>query len=112
MPIFDFTTNRVFDDRFSAFAPQGPQLKPGSSMFEPVPLDTGVRVRENGDVDFEALERLLDRGAAGGADYLGVLGTTAETPTLSAAERMTPVYGAQRLTMTHNFAVRKPLNLR
>ena len=52
MPIFDFTTNRVFDDRFSAFAPQGPQLKPGSSMFEPVPLDTGVRVRENGDVDF------------------------------------------------------------
>ena len=42
---------------------------------------------DNGDVDFEALERLLDRVAAGGADYLVVLGTTAETPTLSAAEK-------------------------
>ena len=42
---------------------------------------------DNGDVDFEALERLLDRVAAGGAEYLVVLGTTAETPTLSAAEK-------------------------
>ena len=52
MPKFDFVNNRVFDDRFSAFAPQGPQLKPGSSMFDPVPLDTGVKVKENGDVEF------------------------------------------------------------
>ena len=35
MPTFDFLNNRVFDDRFSAFAPQGPQLKPGSSCLIP-----------------------------------------------------------------------------
>jgi len=52
MAEFDFVNNRVFDDRFSAFAPQAPQFAPGSSMFQPVYLDTGVKVRENGDVDF------------------------------------------------------------
>ena len=43
--------------------------------------------KDNGEIDFEALGRLLDRVIAGGADYLVVLGTTAETPTLSAEER-------------------------
>ena len=43
--------------------------------------------KDNGEIDFEALGRLLDRVTAGGADYLVVLGTTAETPTLSAEER-------------------------
>ncbi len=42
---------------------------------------------DSGGVDFGALGRLLSRVTAGGADYLVVLGTTAETPTLSAAEK-------------------------
>lgn len=39
------------------------------------------------DVDFGALEALVERVTAGGADYLVVLGTTAETPTLTADEK-------------------------
>ncbi|MDD3108794.1 MAG: dihydrodipicolinate synthase family protein, partial [Alistipes sp.] len=42
---------------------------------------------EDGSVDYTALERLIQRVIAGGADYLVALGTTAETPTLSGAER-------------------------
>ncbi len=38
-------------------------------------------------IDFPALERLIDHVIAGGADYLVALGTTAETPTLSPAEK-------------------------
>ena len=44
--------------------------------------------KDSGEIDFEALERLLNRVISGGADYLVVLGTTAETPTLSAEERI------------------------
>ncbi len=39
------------------------------------------------EVDFEALARLVDHVTEGGADYLVVLGTTAETPTLTREER-------------------------
>lgn len=42
---------------------------------------------ECGSIDFEALGRVVDNVIAGGADYLVVLGTTAETPTLSHPER-------------------------
>ena len=52
MPKFDFLGNRVFDDRFSSFAPQLPQTIPGKTPFEPVVLDTGAKVSENGDVTF------------------------------------------------------------
>ncbi len=38
-------------------------------------------------VDFAALDRLVDRIVDGAADYIVVLGTTAETPTLTAEER-------------------------
>ena len=44
--------------------------------------------KDSGEIDFEALKRLLNRVISGGADYLVVLGTTAETPTLSAEERI------------------------
>ncbi len=40
-----------------------------------------------GQIDFEALGRLVDSVIEGGVDYLVVLGTTAETPTLSQGER-------------------------
>lgn len=39
------------------------------------------------EIDFAALEALVEYVIGAGADYLVVLGTTAETPTLSAAEK-------------------------
>jgi 4-hydroxy-tetrahydrodipicolinate synthase len=42
---------------------------------------------ERGRIDFEALGRLMESVIEGGVDYIVVLGTTAETPTLSHAER-------------------------
>lgn len=42
---------------------------------------------EDGAVDYTALTHLVEHVIAGGADYLVVLGTTAETPTLSLEER-------------------------
>lgn len=46
MENFDFIGNRVYDDRFSAFAPQDPQVVSGRK------LDTGAQVQPNGDVKF------------------------------------------------------------
>lgn len=43
--------------------------------------------REDGDVDFDALGRLVDNVIEGGVDFIVALGTTAETPTLTHAER-------------------------
>ncbi len=40
-----------------------------------------------GEIDFEALGRLVDKVTEDGVNYLVALGTTAETPTLSPAER-------------------------
>ncbi|MDL2322872.1 4-hydroxy-tetrahydrodipicolinate synthase [Bacteroidales bacterium OttesenSCG-928-A17] len=42
---------------------------------------------ENGDVDYPALSRLIDYQLQNGTDYLVVLGTTAETPTLTLDEQ-------------------------
>ena len=42
---------------------------------------------KNGDVDFEALERVIGNQLKGGMDYLVALGTTSEAPTLSSEEK-------------------------
>jgi 4-hydroxy-tetrahydrodipicolinate synthase len=42
---------------------------------------------QNNTVDFDALEKLIDHVIEGGVNYLVALGTTAETPTLSATEK-------------------------
>ena len=42
----------------------------------------------SGEVDFVALQRLVDMMIEGGADYLVVMGTTGETPTLTLPERV------------------------
>lgn len=42
---------------------------------------------ENGAVDFAAVARVVDSLIAGGVDYILVLGTTGETPTLTKDER-------------------------
>lgn len=41
------------------------------------------------DIDFRALDKLIDKQLKQGADYFVVLGTTGETPTLTVAERVT-----------------------
>jgi len=43
--------------------------------------------QKNGEVDYPALSRLVDFQLQNGTDYLVVLGTTAETPTLTASEQ-------------------------
>jgi 4-hydroxy-tetrahydrodipicolinate synthase len=43
--------------------------------------------REDDSVDFEALQRLVEYQVQNGTDYLVVLGTTAETPTLAEEEK-------------------------
>ncbi|MBO7220697.1 MAG: 4-hydroxy-tetrahydrodipicolinate synthase [Alistipes sp.] len=42
---------------------------------------------ENGAVDFAAVARIVDNLVEGGVDYILVLGTTGETPTLTSDER-------------------------
>lgn len=44
--------------------------------------------QEDEKVDYEALAKVIEHVIAGGADYLVVLGTTAETPTLSYDEKL------------------------
>ena len=52
---------------------------------------TGVALvtpfQKNGSVDFPALEKLIDYVIENGVNYLVALGTTAETPTLTAKEK-------------------------
>lgn len=43
--------------------------------------------KSNGEVDFDALSRLLEYQIKGNVDFLCIMGTTAETPTLSKAEK-------------------------
>ena len=41
----------------------------------------------NGAIDFAAVAKIVDNLIEGGVDYILVLGTTGETPTLTADER-------------------------
>ena len=43
--------------------------------------------KANGDIDFNALRRLVDYQLHSGVDFMCIMGTTAETPTLSADEK-------------------------
>lgn len=45
----------------------------------------------NNQVDYKALERVIDNQVKGGMDFLVALGTTAETPTLSTEEKLNVV---------------------
>lgn len=44
--------------------------------------------RQDGQIDFDTLTRIVENLIAGGTDFLCVLGTTAETPTLNSQERL------------------------
>lgn len=60
---------------------------------EIVPEGIGVALvtpfTSSGQIDWESLERLMEHVVGGGVHFLVVLGTTAETPTLSPKERQT-----------------------
>ncbi len=43
---------------------------------------------KNNEVDFDALDRVIENQVQGGMDYLVALGTTAETPTLTKEEKL------------------------
>ena len=43
--------------------------------------------KADGSIDWEALDRLVEYQLKGGADYLCIMGTTAETPTLTVQEK-------------------------
>ena len=43
--------------------------------------------KADGSIDWEALDRLVEYQLKGGADYLCIMGTTAETPTLTVPEK-------------------------
>ena len=60
----------------------------------------------DGEVDYTALQRLVDYQIASRADFLCVLGTTAETPTLSSEEQL-----AVRRTVVERNAGRLPILL-
>lgn len=54
----------------------------GTGVALVTPFDEAQRI------DFDALEKLVEYVSDGGVDYLVVMGTTAESPTLSKAERL------------------------
>ena len=60
-------------------------------MNSAVPKGVGVALitpfHNDGSIDFNGLERLLEHCIKGGVDYFVVNGTTAENPTLSKEER-------------------------
>ena len=58
----------------------------------------------NGQVDYDALARMIDYVIDGGADYIVALGTTAETPTLYLHER-----AVIAMFITNHIARRVPL---
>lgn len=57
---------------------------------------------EDESVDYEALGRLVDFQLQNGTDYLVVLGTTAETPTLTEQERKRSLAWLFQSTRTHS----------
>ena len=60
--------------------------------------------KQNGQIDFEALQRLLDKQIQGGVDFIVVLGTTGEAATLSESEK------AQVRTFVRDYITSNPLN--
>ncbi|MDR2890836.1 MAG: 4-hydroxy-tetrahydrodipicolinate synthase [Alistipes sp.] len=58
-----------------------------NSKFKGIGVALATPFDSKGEVDFDALGRIVDHVIEGGVDFLVALGTTAETPTLSRAER-------------------------
>jgi 4-hydroxy-tetrahydrodipicolinate synthase len=57
------------------------------NMFKGLGIALITPFKDNGSVDYDALKRLIEYQIKNGADFLCVLATTAETPTLSTEEK-------------------------
>lgn len=58
-----------------------------SQLFKGAGVALVTPFTKNNEVDYHALEKIIDNQVQGGMDYLVALGTTAETPTLTAGEK-------------------------
>jgi 4-hydroxy-tetrahydrodipicolinate synthase len=66
------------------------QVRAGSgSKFRGLGVALITPFHADGSIDYEALIRLVEFQIAGGVDFLCIMGTTAETPTLTADEKRT-----------------------
>lgn len=63
------------------------QLYMERSIFKGVGVALVTPFTENGAIDFAAVAKIVDNLVEGGVDYILVLGTTGETPTLTSDER-------------------------
>jgi 4-hydroxy-tetrahydrodipicolinate synthase len=59
-----------------------------SQLFKGAGVALVTPFTKNDEVDYHALEKIIDNQVQGGMDYLVALGTTAETPTLTAGEKL------------------------
>lgn len=59
-----------------------------SQLFKGAGVALVTPFTKNNEVDYRALEKVIDNQVQGGMDYLVALGTTAETPTLTASEKL------------------------
>ena len=57
------------------------------NKFRGLGIDLVTPFQADGSIDFDALDRLIEYQIQGGADFLCIMGTTAETPTLSREEK-------------------------
>lgn len=64
-----------------------PTIKNMGNILAGVGVALVTPFKDNGDIDFDALEGLVAHVIDGGVDYIVSLGTTAETPTLAPTER-------------------------
>jgi 4-hydroxy-tetrahydrodipicolinate synthase len=60
-------------------------------MFKGVGVALITPFKTDHSIDFTALEKIINKVTEGGVDFLVALGTTAETPTLSKAEKLSVV---------------------
>ena len=63
--------------------------------------------KEDESVDYEVLGKLVDYQVQNGTDYLVVLGTTAETPTLTEEERKHYKLGSDSCTGPYPYRIRR-----
>ena len=66
-----------------------------SQLFKGAGVALVTPFKTNGEVDFDALDTIIENQVAGGMDYLVTLGTTGEPPTLSSEEKQEVVKHAQ-----------------
>ena len=59
-----------------------------SQLFKGAGVALVTPFTKNNEVDYRSLEKVIDNQVQGGIDYLVALGTTAETPTLTASEKL------------------------